>query len=76
MVKITENVDEPTPDMHLLNLWAERHHADVHANRHPWQLYARTTANSIAAQVRCYEKQIPLRRLQDWFASLHSSTGN
>ncbi|KAH9360255.1 hypothetical protein HPB48_005707 [Haemaphysalis longicornis] len=62
--------------MHLLKLWAERRRAELHANRHPTQLYARVTANRIAAQARRYEKQLSRRRWNDWCAGLGSGTGN
>ncbi|KAH9383664.1 hypothetical protein HPB48_025416 [Haemaphysalis longicornis] len=75
-IHTTVNEDQPTPDMHHLKLWAERCRAELHANRHPTQLYARVTANRIAAQARRYEKQLSRRRWNDWCAGLGSGTGN
>ncbi|KAH9371079.1 hypothetical protein HPB48_015687 [Haemaphysalis longicornis] len=63
-IHTTVNEDQPKPDMHLLKLWAERHRAEIFANRHPTQFNARVTANRIAAHARRYEKQLSRSRWQ------------
>lgn len=69
-------VDEarPTPDLHLLRLWAARRRAELTAARQPSSESAKIHLNHLTAQARRHERRLSRARWMDWCASLGPST--
>ncbi|KAG0412256.1 hypothetical protein HPB47_010616 [Ixodes persulcatus] len=72
----TVDEDQPTPDIPLLKLWAERRQAELQANRNPLQPEGRVLVNHITARARRHEKQLSRCRWYGWCDSLGSGAGN
>ncbi|KAG0428731.1 hypothetical protein HPB47_024290 [Ixodes persulcatus] len=72
----TVDEDQPTPDIPLLKLWAERRQAELQANRNPLQPEGRVLVNHITARAQRHEKQLSRCRWYGWCDSLGSGAGN
>ncbi|KAG0416702.1 hypothetical protein HPB47_006200 [Ixodes persulcatus] len=72
----TVDEDQPTPDIPLLKLWAERRQAEIQANRNPLQPEGRVLVNHITARARRHEKQLSRCPWCGWCDSLGSGARN